>query len=150
MRMRILGITLVIFSGLAPWHAWAQTTTDNPVGVWRTFDDHTGLERGAIRIREQDGTLTGTIVGTVDPKSAGKTCDLCEGEQKGKPILGLTIMTGLRRDGDHWTGGRILDPETGSVYRCSMRLEDGGQTLVMRGYIGISLLGRSQTWKRKE
>jgi flavin-dependent dehydrogenase/uncharacterized protein (DUF2147 family) len=119
-----------------------------PVGVWRTFDDRTGRERGLVRIVEGEGGLTGVVAGTVDPAEGARLCDLCEGGQRGRPILGLTILTGLHRDGAGWSGGRILDPETGSVYRCNLRLEEGGQVMVLRGYLGISLLGRSQTWRR--
>lgn len=56
----------------------------------------------------------------------------------------------MKKDGDHWDGGNILDPENGKVYKCKMSLEDGGQKLVVRGYIGVSLLGRSQTWVRAQ
>lgn len=124
----------------------AQPAT--PVGVWRTFDDKTGLENGLVRIREQQGELVGTIVGTTDPADATQTCDLCEGDRKGKPILGLVVLNGLRQDGDVWNGGRILEPETGSVYRCSVRLAEQGRKLILRGYLGISLFGRTQTWLR--
>jgi uncharacterized protein (DUF2147 family) len=124
----------------------AQSST--PEGLWRTFDDKTGRERGLVRIREEQGEFVGTIIGTVDPAEAAQTCDRCEGARQGKPIIGLTVLTQLRWDGDIWDGGRILEPETGSVYRCSMRLADGGRKLIVRGYLGISLLGRTQTWLR--
>ncbi len=73
----------------------------------------------------------------------------CTDDRKDKPVQGLQIIRGMQPDGDAWTGGTILDPETGTIYRCSMHLADGGRTLVVRGYIGISLLGRSQTWIRR-
>lgn len=120
----------------------------SPIGSWRTFDDHTGKERGVVRIWEQGGVLYGSIVSTVDPEEAKKRCVPCTDDRKDKPLIGLTIIRGLRRDGDTWSGGEILDPETGSVYRCRMQLEDGGKTLVVRGYMGISLIGRSQRWRR--
>jgi len=61
-------------------------------------------------------------------------------------MIGLTIITGLHREGDHWGGGQILDPKNGSVYRCRIRAIDSGRKLELRGYLGISLLGRTQTW----
>ena len=120
----------------------------SPVGLWRTFDDHTGKERGVVRIWDQNGVLFGSIVSTVDPAEGKRTCEKCPGDRKGQPIIGLNIIRGLRQDGEQWSGGEILDPQTGTTYRFSMRLEDGGRKLVLRGYIGVSLLGRSQTWLR--
>ena len=117
-------------------------------GLWRTFDDRTGRERAAVLIQRRGELLSGRIVGVVDPAEGARICELCQGERKDKPILGLTIITGMRPDGDHWDGGQILDPQTGSVYRCTMRLADGGRKLIVRGFVGISLFGRSQTWLR--
>jgi len=131
-----------------PCLAFAQAPT--PVGLWRPIDDKTGEDQGTVRISEQDGVLTGTIVSTTDLKNSAGVCEQCRDERKDKPILGLPIIRGMRRDGDGWSGGDILDPGTGTVYRCSMRLSDDGRKLVVRGYIGISLLGRSQTWLRAE
>ena len=139
------GLYLMVLMLLAPAYALAQT----PAGSWRTFDDRTGLERGLVVITEQSGVLTGQVASILDPQEATRLCEACTDARKNQPILGMTILTGLHRDGDDWTGGQILDPQTGSVYRCSMRLEDGGNRLVVRGYIGVSLFGRSQSWLRK-
>lgn len=126
----------------------AQAQAPSPAGLWRSYDDRTGRERGLIRIREEAGQLIGSITGTIDPAEAARTCDNCKGDRHGRPILGLTILTGLHRQGEGWAGGEIVDPETGSVYRCSLRLAKGGAELVLRGYIGIPLFGRTQTWRR--
>jgi uncharacterized protein (DUF2147 family) len=120
---------------------------NTPVGVWRTFDDD-GKETGKVEIFEQGGKLYGRIVGIVDPEKAKGVCFKCTDDRKDKPAMGLEIIRGLKPDGDAWDGGDILDPENGKVYSCSARVEDGGDTLRLRGYIGISLLGRTQTWKR--
>lgn len=138
------GLALIAGSGLP------AADVASPAGLWRTFDDKTGRERGAVRIWEQGGVFYGTIVGTVDPAEATHRCDKCRDDRKGRPIIGLDIIRGMKPEGDRWAGGEILDPETGQTYRCSMRLEDGGRKLVVRGYLGISLLGRSQTWLRAE
>jgi uncharacterized protein (DUF2147 family) len=87
-------------------------------------------------------------VGIVDPVKAKGVCFACGDDRKDKPAMGLEIIRGLRRDGDAWDGGAILDPENGKVYSCSARLAGGGNKLLLRGYIGISLLGRTQTWLR--
>ena len=130
---------------LAPATALAQT----PVGSWRTFDDTNGRESGVVVIQDQGGVLSGRVTAITDPQQAARVCELCTDARKGQPILGMTILTGIRADGAAWDGGQILDPKTGSVYRCSMKLEDGGAKLVVRGYIGVSLFGRSQTWLRQ-
>ncbi|MBV9655032.1 MAG: DUF2147 domain-containing protein [Acetobacteraceae bacterium] len=122
--------------------------TGTPVGLWRTFDDHTGKERGTVRIWDDRGALYGAIVSVRDPAEASKVCLPCRDDRKDQPVIGLNIIRGLKKDGDSWSGGEILDPETGNVYRCSMRLADDGKKLVVRGYIGFALIGRSQTWLR--
>jgi uncharacterized protein (DUF2147 family) len=142
-----LGLFLVL---LAPAELLGQApVASTPVGSWRTFDDRTGLERGLVAIEERAGVLTGRIVGIRNASEATRTCEACTDWRKDQPILGMTIMTGMRAAGAGWGGGEILDPQTGSIYRCFMRLEDGGAKLIIRGYIGVSLFGRSQTWLRQ-
>ena len=131
--------------------AFAQGT-DTPVGVWQTIDDNTHQPKALVQISQSDdGMLTGKVIKGLDPKEKpGKLCTTCTDERKDQPILGMTIIKSMKQDGDKWDGGSILDPENGKVYKCNMHLEDGGQKLVVRGYIGISLLGRSQTWIRQD
>ena len=120
----------------------------SPVGLWRTVDDKTGAERSDVRIYEQDGKFYGRVERILDPAQAVRKCEKCTDDRRNQPVLGMVIMRGLERDGDEWNGGRIVDPETGDVYRCNMHLEDGGQRLRLRGYVMMPLLGRSQVWKR--
>ena len=126
----------------------AHAQTASPIGNWRTFDDHTGKERSLVRISDTPAGLSARILSTADPEDGKHVCDKCEGDRKNQPIIGLEFMRGMRPDGDEWAGGRVLDPETGSEYHCEMHLEDGGRKLVLRGYIGFSFIGRSQTWLR--
>ena len=126
----------------------AWSAEPSAVGSWRTVDDQTGRERSVVRIEARDGVLNGRVVSIIDPADAARRCDLCDDDRKGQPVVGLEIMRGMRPDGDGWSGGRVLDPQTGSVYRGEMHLIDNGARLVLRGYIGISLFGRSQTWIR--
>jgi uncharacterized protein (DUF2147 family) len=144
MTMRVLLILLALCG------AASAQGLGSPAGLWRTFDDKTGKESGAVRISESSGALYGRIERITDPARAGLSCVACSDDRKGKPLIGLDIMRGLRRDGDAWNGGTILDPETGSIYKSSLRLDDGGRKLVVRGYVGVSLLGRSQTWIRSQ
>ena len=131
--------------------AFAQGT-HTPVGVWQTIDDNTHHPKALVQITQgDDGTLSGKVIKGLNPHDTpDKRCTSCTDDRKDQLILGMTIIKGMKQDGDKWDGGNILDPENGKVYKCNMRLEDGGQKLVVRGFIGISLLGRSQTWIRED
>jgi uncharacterized protein (DUF2147 family) len=122
----------------------------SPAGLWRTIDDKTHKTRGLIRIFEKDGAIFGKIEASFDPVEAKEVCNKCDGDRKGKPVIGLVIMRDMKKRGPEYGGGDILDPDTGSIYRCRMTLEDGGRKLTVRGYLGVALLGRSQTWIREE
>ena len=139
-------LLLTILAGL-PAASLAQAPP-GVAGLWQTIDDRTGQPRATVRLFEAQGRIYGNVERALDPAYAGAICERCTDDRKGKPVEGLQIIRGLARDGDEWNGGTILDPETGATYRCSMRLADGGRKLVVRGYLGISLLGRSQTWLR--
>ncbi len=120
-----------------------------PVGKWKTIDDATGKEKSIVAITEEGGQLYGHVQQLLDPE-AKTTCEKCEGELKDKPIVGMRILWGLKKEGSGWSGGKILDPKNGKTYKCSLSVKDGGKKLDVRGFIGISLLGRTQTWVREE
>jgi uncharacterized protein (DUF2147 family) len=123
--------------------------SQSPLGLWKTFDDKTGMERALVRIYLQDGKYFGRIEQSFTPGAESRVCTVCTDERKNQPIIGLLIIRNMAlRDGEYG-GGDILDPDTGSVYRCKFHLGKNGE-LSVRGYIGISLLGRSQTWQRQE
>lgn len=123
------------------------------VGTWKTIDDETGAVKSLVEISEADGQLTGKIVKLFrkpeedqDPK-----CDKCSGDKKDKPLIGLQILWGLKADGNgKWSGGEIMDPKKGKTYSCKMELIEDGKKLKVRGFLGFSLLGRTQTWERQE
>ena len=133
---------------LAPAAGVAQSL-DSPVGLWKNIDDETKKPKALIRILEQGGTLVGRIEKVLTDKPDA-VCEACTDERKGKPVQGMTILTGLKKDGDEWTGGEILDPNNGKVYRAKVRLADAGRKLDVRGFIGIALVGRTQTWVREQ
>jgi uncharacterized protein (DUF2147 family) len=125
--------------------------TDSPVGRWQTYDDRTNQPRGMVRIYDQDGKLFGRVERAADKKGDGAVCTACTDDRRGQPIEGLVIIRNMAKSADdplEWTGGDVLDPENGKIYRFRMKLEDHGATLQARGFIGISLIGRTQTWKR--
>ncbi|MGL4584723.1 MAG: DUF2147 domain-containing protein [Flavobacterium sp.] len=116
-------------------------------GKWKTIDDKTGKEKSIIEIFEKDGKYYGKVLKLLNPSKVDPRCDNCEGSDKGKLIEGLVIIKGLEKNADEYTGGKITDPESGKVYKCTAKL-NGIDKLDVRGYIGISLIGRTQTWKR--
>jgi uncharacterized protein (DUF2147 family) len=119
------------------------------MGEWKTFDDKTGKARAIVRIYEQDGKLFGKIERSMTPGAQSRICAVCTDDRKDQPMLGLVIIRNMKRSDDGYAGGDILDPDTGSVYRCKMHVDEGGAKLVVRGFIGISLLGRTQIWERQ-
>jgi uncharacterized protein (DUF2147 family) len=124
----------------------------SPVGAWKTVDDKSGKVKSIVRIWEDQGKLFGRIEKLFrDPgEDRDPVCVPCQGQLKYARVIGMTILTNLSRDGDVWSGGRIVDPENGKSYSCSLKVTDGGKKLKVRGYIGFSLLGRTQTWLKAE
>jgi uncharacterized protein (DUF2147 family) len=120
------------------------------VGRWTTIDDETKKPKSVILIYEDGGKLFGKIEKLYrEPnEEPNPVCDKCEGALKNQPILGMVILRNLEKDDDEWSGGTILDPGNGKTYKCKIAVEDGGKKLKVRGYIGMSLLGRTQHWVR--
>ena len=139
---------LVAAVALLPSLGWAQQTS--PVGQWKTIDDESGEAKSILAITEQDGTRTATIEQILAKKADGSphVCDKCKGDLQGAPMAGLRIVWDMRRDGDEWSGGRILDPESGKVYKATMKLNEDGSQLEVRG--SVAFFGRSQFWHRIE
>ncbi len=129
--------------------SWAQSAS--PIGLWKSIDDKTGKPTAIIRITEFEGKFQGRIEKVIPGpgESATPLCSECQGELRNQPIVGMTILSGLRQAGNEYTEGQILDPDSGKLYRCTVRLIDGGNRLNIRGYIGIPLLGRTQVWLRE-
>jgi uncharacterized protein (DUF2147 family) len=146
MQLRRFLVFIVLFST----QAWGQPPT--PGGLWQTVSDRTGQADGLVRIVEVDGEYIGTVVAVFSPpaESSNPLCEACKGDLKDRPIVGMAILHGIRRSADGYSTGEILDPDEGRVYRCRIALLDDGRKLEVRGYIGIPLFGRSQTWTRKE
>ena len=117
------------------------------LGKWKTIDDETGAEKSIVEIYEVKGKLYGKIIELFEEKNKHRKCDLCTGEEKDKPILGMIFIKGLKKDGNEYNGGKIIDPQNGKSYKCYITLESKDK-LKVRGYIGISLLGRTQYWIR--
>jgi uncharacterized protein (DUF2147 family) len=128
----------------------AQAGSPSPLGRWKTIDDATGKVKSIVAISDDNGKLSGTIEQLFDPPVPHPTCYLCTGAKKDVPLVGLQVLWGFHADGNSWTGGQVLDPETGKIYRASLAVEDGGKRLRLHGYIGIPLFGRTEYWVRAE
>ncbi|MBI4356823.1 MAG: DUF2147 domain-containing protein [Gammaproteobacteria bacterium] len=122
----------------------------SPIGNWITIDDKTGQQKSIVEIKEENGQLVGVVKTLL--LEPGKLCTACEGDLKGKPIEGMKILWDFKasKEPGKWTDGRILDPKNGKVYTSYLTLfgSETPQKLKVRGYIGISLLGRTQIWQR--
>ena len=140
--MRILfGLILMLTGSLA------QGTVE---GLWKTIDDETGEAKSHVRIEQRDDMFYGTVEEVLNPEKKNSVCDKCPGDRLGVPIEGLEIIRDMKVKGDGWAGGTILDPKKGKVYKAKMSLNDSADELTVRGFIGFSLIGRSQTWQRVE
>ena len=137
--------------GLFASIAHAQAT---PAGLWKTIDDETKKEKSLMRVTESGGVFAGKLEKLLDPAAkADAVCDKCSDERKDKPLVGMTLVKGVKQsDSDLrvWDGGEILDPNNGKTYKVRLTPGDGGKTLAVRGYIGAPMLGRTQTWIRVE
>lgn len=140
--MRVLSLAAaVLLSSLA------QASDESPVGTWKTIDDETKQAKALVQISESGGVLSGKIVKLFANPDA--KCDKCDGERKDKPVQGMTILWDLKKSGDSWEGGKILDPKKGQVYSSKAKLTEGGSKLEVRGFMGVALLGRTQVWERQ-
>jgi uncharacterized protein (DUF2147 family) len=149
--MRILVAFIQIIAVLLMSMQLSLAANNSPAGLWQSIDDKTNKPRSLIRISEHNGEYRAVIEKGLLPTDTGDAiCDKCKDERKNQPIIGMTIVKGMRQNGDKYDGGNILDPEEGKVYKCKMTLNEAGDQLEVRGYIGISLLGRSQIWTRVE
>ena len=140
MKNTIVILFMSLFVGIGSMAA------QSVVGKWKTIDDQNGQAKSVVEITEKNGKLYGKVVNILT-ENKNAVCDKCPGTDKGKPIVGLTIIKGLVKDGNEYTGGKIIDPSSGKEYKCAIKL-NGANKLDVRGYIGIQALGRTQTWVR--
>ncbi len=154
--MRSVKSIFAVFSILLLVTQLSFANESTPAGLWQTIDDESGSARSLVRISEnngEDGVVEYSAVvekGLLETDTGDGICDKCTDERKDQPIIGMTIVNGMKKKGNKYSGGKILDPDNGKVYKCKMTLNDTGDELEVRGYIGFSLLGRSQIWKRVE
>lgn len=129
-----------------------QTLADISVlGKWKTVDED-GKAKSIVEITQVGSEARGRVIDILDPAKLNSTCEKCKGEKLNQPIKGMEILWGLKetKKGIEWSGGEILDPNNGKTYKCLMRPIEDGKKLEVRGYIGFSLLGRTQVWEKQD
>ena len=137
--------TITILALFVSMAFYAQS--NSVIGKWKTIDDETGKPKSIVEIYENSGKIYGKVVDILDAEKKKNLCTNCPGEDKNKPVMGLVIIKGLSKEGNEYNGGKILDPVSGKTYKCFLALE-GSDKLKVRGYIGLSLFGRTQMWHR--
>ncbi len=140
----ILGLITFLFS------SFALAATSNVVGNWETIDAKTQKPSSIIAIQSSGSVVVGKIIKTFDETSEKKVerCTLCKDDRKNQPIIGLEIIRNMQCELNKCHGGTILDPRDGKIYKATMRLVNNGQQLKVRGYIGVSLFGKTVVWNR--
>ncbi len=134
----IFGICLLVM---------VSTNAQSVLGKWTTLDDNTGVKKSVVEIYQDHGKVFGKVIQILEKGKENRLCDKCKGNKKDKPVKDMIIINGLEKNTDTWEGGTILDPETGKEYKCYITLENDNK-LKVRGYIGISFIGRTQYWNR--
>jgi uncharacterized protein (DUF2147 family) len=139
MKKILLTISLLFFTSIF----YSQSV----IGKWRTIDDETGQAKSIVEIYEKSGKIYGKVLEILEVKNRDRVCENCSGTDKNKPILGMTVIKGLTKDGEEYNSGKILDPKNGKLYKCYITIESKDK-LKLRGYIGIAIFGRTQYWYR--
>ena len=142
-------LTALVFSSLS-----SLTFAQDITGTWKNIDDKTGSSKAILEIRQEtNGTYTAKVV-KITPRpgyTPKETCINCPAPYTNKPILGMDVLTGLKYvEGLNFSGGKIIDPLSGNIYSMKAKLSANGKRLNLRGYVGISALGRSQTWIKND
>ena len=148
MKLRSALALILLFALGAVAHADSAQTAS---GFWEAKDDD-GNTTAWFLFSERDGVFSARLVkGFRKPGDTSKLetiCKKCPSEKKGARIMGLTLFWGMKRDGFKYSGGSVLDPRDGSIYHAKMDLSEDGAELAVRGYVGIEMLGKTQTWHR--
>jgi Uncharacterized protein conserved in bacteria (DUF2147) len=142
-------VVIALVVGMAVGPSTVKADEPSAAGLWEQSDSK-GHVGAWFLIFERGGTYEGALA-KIFPRPGDESnpvCSKCPGDQQGQPLLGLTIIKGMKRNGLAYENGSILDPRDGSVYRARMEVTPDGSKLKVRGYLGVSLLGRTQVWKR--
>jgi uncharacterized protein (DUF2147 family) len=143
------GFAVVLLGMVAAWSGAAQQLSpklQSAIGHWQVVNSD-GSKGGKVDTYLVNGKLFGKVTAVRPGRTPKDTCDKCSGEYKNQPILGMVLMRDFHPDGDDWVEGTVVDPENGKEYKGKIWAV-GNDALKMRGYIGISILGRTESWVR--
>ncbi len=143
----IIAVLVLLLAVLAsaPLFAQQKPKPQDAVGKWQTYNGTT--LGGQVEIYMDNGKLYGKVIGLKPGRKGPPVCEKCSGDMKDKPLMGLVILKDFSPDGDIWTGGTVTDPENGKTYKGKIT-PISKDTLELRGFVGISMFGRNETWKR--
>ncbi len=146
----LLSVLLGILCSVLFVHSYALEPLNNsPEGYWKIVDGTTGKPKSIVKIwKTTDQELTGKVIKVFAKKNNLQRCTACKGNQYNQPILGMTILSGLKSKRHQWDNGKILDPDNGKTYSCALRIIERGNKLLVRNYFGLPYFGRAETWER--